>query len=242
MHTSNRLTATDFQYWQLTPSGAVQRSFADFCPNYHELDRVGVVSPCLEDGVLYIGRTLLALTTAFYDCHRTRTADFFDYPQHFAFVGGSGQGVQTQSTMIAPNTPELWDAWSWLDVWPDNKWITAPASATGLLQRVFDFQINRLFWPRHLFPAPGEQALPAYIYQMLRTRLKSIYYYTTATPNQAQFPTVEVRVSSAANELWQESITRLPRVLPLQPSDSAVEQFQPVNIDDFLNAMKLTGF
>lgn len=239
MHTSTRLAAADFQYWRRTREGFTQCSFADFCPNYHELDRVGVVSPCLEDGALFVGRTLLALTTALYDSHRARCADFFDYPQHFAFVSAIGEGVQTHARGIAPNAAETWAAWSWLDVWPDNKWITAPSTATDLLQRVFDFQINRLFWPRGLIPAPGEQGLPAYAYQILRTHLKSVYQYTTATPAQEESATIEVRASPAANELWQESIARLPS--PPSPSAiSAVERFQPINIDNFLNAMKPT--
>ncbi len=237
MHTSTRLAATDFQYWRRTHEGAVQLSFADFCPNYHELDRVGVVSPCVEDGVLFTGRTLLALTTAFYDCHRARSSDFFDYPQHFAFVNALGEGVQTDSHRSAPDTAETWEAWSWLDVWPDNKWITAPSTATGLLQRVFDFQINRLFWPRGLVPTAGEQALPAYTYRMLRTHLKSVYQYTTGTSAQEESATIELRVSPAANELWQESIARLP-FPPPQSAHSAVERFQPLTIDDFLAAMR----
>lgn len=237
MHTSTRLAAADFQYWRWTEEGSIQCSFADFCPDYHELDRVGVVSPCLEDGVLFVGRTLLALTTAFYDSQRARFSDFFDYPQHFAFVNAIGEGVQTDSHGTAPNAAETWAAWSWLDVWPDNKWITAPATATDLLQRVFDFQINRLFWPRGLAPAPDEQGLPAYAYQILRTHLKSVYLYTTGTPVQEEPTTFEVRVSPAANELWQESIGRLPNP-PSQSALSAVERFEPIDIDNFLSAVK----
>jgi hypothetical protein len=237
MHTSTRLAAADFQYWRRSREGDAQLSFADFCPNYHELDRVGVVSPCLEDGVLFVGRTLLALTTAFYDSQRARSTDFFDYPQHFAFVNAIGEGVQSDSHGTAPNAAETWEAWSWLDVWPDNKWITAPPTATGLLQKVFDFQINRLFWPRGLVPAPGEQGLPAYTYRMLRTHLKSVYQYTSGTPAPEESATIELRVSPAANELWQESIGRLPNP-PSQSAFSAVERFEPIDIDNFLSAVK----
>ena len=98
MHTSTRLTAADFQFWQETGAGNQPISFAAFCPNYHELDRVGVVSLRLEDGVCQTGRTLLALTTAFYDRQRAKRRDFFDYPQHFAFVGVTAAGIQFGST------------------------------------------------------------------------------------------------------------------------------------------------
>lgn len=240
MHTSTRLAATDFHYGQRTSAGTVPCTFADFCPNYHELDRVGIVSPRLEDGVLLVGRTLLALTTAFYDCHRGRAGDFFDYPQHFAFVGATEAGVQTASA-AATNTPELWAAWSWLDVWPNHKWITVPPTATGMLQTVFDFQINRLFWPRHLLPAGGEEPLPGYAYRMLRTRLKSVYYYALATEEPSSVSTVEVRVSGAAQQLWQESTATLPASVHCHPTDSpaltALDCLQPIAIDEFLYSL-----
>lgn len=235
MHTSTRLAATDFYYGQRTAAGTVSCSFADFCPNYHELDRVAVVSLSLEDGVLYTGRTLLALTTAFYDSQRERRADFFDYPQHFALVGTTATGVQLGST-ATPNTPELWAAWSWLDVWPSHKWISAPPTATGMLQRVFDYQINRLFWPYHLLPTFAEQPLPDYAYRMLRTRLKAVYYYSLATGPQMQLPTLAVRSSAVANELWQECIARLPAAPGSSPAE---ECFQAVQVDEFLRTMQL---
>src|SRR5690606_9756161 len=112
-----------------------------------ELDRVGVVSLCLEDGVIHTGRALLALTTAFYDCHRARGGELFDYPQHFAFVGADETGIRTRTGSV-PDAPSLWDAWSWLDVWPAHKWVATPPTATALLGRVSDYQINRLFWPQ----------------------------------------------------------------------------------------------
>jgi hypothetical protein len=145
MHTSTRMGAGDFQFWHHTASGARQVDFAAFCPDYHELDRVGVVSPALEDGVLQTSYALLALTTAFYDCLRARYLapnpsparldagrvemsmarsqddGFFDYPQHFAFVGAEGANVYTGSGLLPLSTPQLWDGWSWLDVWPDAK-------------------------------------------------------------------------------------------------------------------------
>ena len=69
--------------------------FETFCPDYHELDRTGVISPHLEDGILHAGYALLALTTAFYDIWRARTDDFFIYPQHFAILDITKEGVNT---------------------------------------------------------------------------------------------------------------------------------------------------
>jgi hypothetical protein len=67
MHTSTRLQASDFAFWQRCPDGLKPIDFDQFWPDYHPQDRVGVVSPCLEDGVYHTAGALLALTTRFYD-------------------------------------------------------------------------------------------------------------------------------------------------------------------------------
>src|SRR5436190_9306686 len=93
MHTSSLLTASDFAYWRLEAGGAAPIDFAALFPDYHELDRVGVVSPHLEDGIHFTGASLLALATAFYDVQRAKATAFFNYPQHFALLGGAGDTV-----------------------------------------------------------------------------------------------------------------------------------------------------
>lgn len=242
MHTSTRLQATDFQFWQGCQEQFAPVTFDAFCPNYHALDRVGVVSPCLEDGVLYTAGGLLALTTAFYDTQRARARDFFDYPQHFAFVGADDMAVYTQETTRSQTTPQLWNAWSWLDVWPDNKWHTAPPTATGMLKQIFDYQINRLFWPIDLKPAATENPLPGYVAKMLRTSLKTIYYYARA--NLAMEPRageiIEIQLNPTARLLVQESQDQLPAAPTLAGKQLAPthERYQRVDVDSFLAEMQ----
>lgn len=229
MHTSSRLTSADFTYQKSEgQKQATPQTFADFCADYHAQDRVGVVSPDLHDGVLCVGQSLLALTTAFYDYHRESGSNFFDYPQHFAFVGSDS--VADPSKGWVP-----WTAWSKLDVWPDNKWITVAPTATSMLHALFDFQINRLFWPQNFWPAPDEDPLPDYAYRMLQTRLKSIYLYSQ--PDRVEHANsvssnsvIEVSGSAAVKTLLQESIEHLPN--PPQPE--AIERLQPISVSDFM--------
>jgi hypothetical protein len=241
VHTSTRLQSTDFQFWQWRQGQLAAAHFDAFCPNYHELDRVGVVSPCLEDGVLHTAYALLALTTAFYDTQRAHTTDFFTYPQHFAFVGAGAAGVYTHGDPLPLARPKLWNAWSWLDVWPDNKWITAPPTATGMLKQIFDYQINRLFWPSDLKPGPNENPLPGYAAKMLKTSLKAVYYYrcaglADATPADSA---LEIQANAAGAMLRQESIAQLPNAsgLPLHQDPPTNERYQLVRVSDFLDEM-----
>ncbi len=200
MHTSTRLTSSDFHFQKVASDQHTPISFAHFCPDYHELDRVGVVSPNLSDGVLKVGRTLLALTTAFYDAKRAQSGDFFDYPQHFAFVGQDNIKAHSEAG-------EPWGAWSWLDVWPENKWISAPPTAMGMLRTVFDTQINRLFWPSNLWPTTSEEPLPDHAYRMLKTRLKMVYLYGNPKHDLA---TIQVSGNAAVERILVECIDRLP--------------------------------
>jgi hypothetical protein len=235
MHTSTRLCAADFQFWRHGPNGAQATDFATFCPDYHELDRIGIVSPHLEDGVCQTSYALLALTTAFYDSLRARSDDFFDYPQHFAFVGTEDGNLCTGSASLSLDTPKLWDAWSWLDVWPENKWVTAPATAAGMVQQVFDYQINRLFWPRSLQPDEAELALPSYAWKMLRTRLKAVYYYGDKDPLQTEQENeqIELRISPAVNGIVQESFDRLPEA-PQIAHTYGSQCYEQVSVEAFL--------
>ena len=242
MHTSTRLCATDFQFWRHSPTDSQPANFATFCPDYHELDRIGVVSPTLEAGVHHTSHALLALTTAFYDSLRARGPDFFDYPQHFAFVGAEDDHICTGQGPLLLDTPKLWDAWSWLDVWPANKWVPTSRTATAMLQRVFDYQINRLFWPRGLQPGPAEPALPPYVWQMLRTRLKGVYYYNDIEPNQPvpAVELIEVCAKPGVATLVQESFDRLPEGLCSVLLLSTSQYYAPVNVEDFLQKTLLT--
>ena len=234
MHTSKLLRVSDFQYWRLAEDKRISVDFEGFCPDYHELDRVGVISPCLEDGVLYTGEALLAFTTAFYDVLRSHTTDFFDYPQHFAFIGASEGGIHTRGEGLPID--QIGTGWGNLDVWPDSKWIASPSSLTGMLKNAFDFQINRLFLPHGFKLGSDESLLPSYACKMLGTRLKAVYYYNTPTPN------VEIRASQQVVDLVQRSIAEFPNVNseiehPTQSDFPSVERYQQVSVDDFLADM-----
>ena len=231
MHTSKLLKSADFQYWRLAEDERIRVDFAGFCPDYHELDRVGVISPCLEDGILHTGDVLLALTTAFYDVLRSRETDFFDYPQHFAFIGASGEGVHTCGGWLPID--QIGTGWGNLDVWPHSKWIATPRSVTGMLKKVFDFQINRLFLPHDFKPGSNESPLPAYALKMLDTRLKAVYYYNTPIPN------IEICASEQVADLVQKSIAQLSNTeststYQTQSDFPAVGRYQQVSVDDFL--------
>ncbi|MEM7126180.1 MAG: hypothetical protein AAF702_07625 [Chloroflexota bacterium] len=233
MHTSARLAAEDFKYWQWRENERRSLAFAEFCANYHELDRIGVVSSKLEDGVLNLGRTLLALTTAFYDRHRARGGDFFDYPQHFAFVGAD-------SVSQYPEDADPWGPWRWLDVWPDFKWISAAPTASEMLGAVFEHQMNRIFWPDNLLPTVDEKRLPDYAYRMLQTRLKTVYHYSPNGLLHQAIPRIEVGGSPALETLREESIDRLPEVVT-QTKDRAVSEvdsLQIVPVAEFIAAMQ----
>ncbi len=245
MHTSTVLRSSDFHYCRLAQGNRVPADFHTFCPQYHVLDRIGVVSPYLEDGVCSTSYALLALTTAFYDVLRARSETFFDYPHHFALLDANAVGVQTHTGRLPLDRTTMGAPWGGLDVWPESNWITAPGTVTGMLQTVFERQITRLFWPEDFTPTRQETPLPTYVLALLKARLTTVYYYNTPAP------TLAVYVTKAVEDLVQRSIARLPQALspsmlsaaPQQGAASApdsfpyVGQYRQVRGETFLAAM-----
>jgi hypothetical protein len=243
MHTSTILRATDFTYCSVAGQASSLTDFQTFCPGYQPLDRVGVVSLCLEDGIRYTGFALLALTTAFYDVLRARPAEFYDYPQHFAFLDADETGVQTHTGRLSMSQAAMGAPWGRLDVWPDSNWITATGTATGMLKKVFDWQISRLFWPESLHVKANELPLPLHVRRLLATRLKTVYYYNTATP------TIAIGATTAVEELVQSSFQRLPSAgstpytshLALPGADTNRfpygEHYRQVSVETFLETL-----
>jgi hypothetical protein len=245
MHTSSVLQSSDFHYVHLGTEGIVAGDASSFWSDYQASDRVGVVSPHLEDGIVHTGYALLALTTLFYDGLRSSQADFFDYPPHFALIGVTEDGIQTYGASLPREAAPLEATWGNLDVWPASQWLYARPKAAEMLQKVFDFQINCVFWPLDLVPGADEARLPAYLRRMLRTRLKRVYYYHAADANRA------IRVTQPVEDLVQESLVRLQRatgmvagsVRPRQAEQSADngrmyrEAYRQVPVDEFLERM-----
>ena len=245
MHTSSVISSTDFEYWQRGANGPARVPFSAFCPDYEASDRTGFVSPCLEDGILHASHAILALTTAFYDAWRDRTDDFFIYPQHFAILDISAEGVNSGSGRLRLNRDRLGWPWGNLDVWPDSQWVRSDGSVSGVLKKAFHLHINRLFWPESFVPGARENRLPGYALKIMRTRLKSVYFYRSDKPD------IEIRARSNANEVAAQSVWRLSQLEGLSAEHLAVtgdeedsgtghcyvERFRTVDPGQFLEAM-----
>jgi hypothetical protein len=245
MHTTTVLCSRDFQYWQIASKDQqILGDFAACWPHYHHQDRIGVVAPCLATGICQTGYALLALTTAFYDVLRQRSPTFYDYPHHFAFLDVNDDGVSTAGRRVQLDLAAVGSPWGALDVWPESNWIVASGTVDGMLKKVFDWQINHLFWPEAFMPGPRAAAFPDYVRKLLAARLKTVYYYNTTCP------TLELRVSPPVEAMRQRSIGRLPQV----PDTIAVAsweatpspdprfpyrgRYRQVRVQDFLTAMQ----
>ena len=228
MHTSKILEAGHFEYRRPgTDTGESSTAgFDALCPDYHPQDRLGIVSVPFEAGLRHTGLAVLAWTTAFYDALRAeRSTGFFDYPQHYVFYAAT-----------APETSadEAVGNWGHLDVWPDCKRVAAPTSVSGLVQQLFEYEINRLLWPHHLSAAGDEARLPNYILRMLRTRLKGVYVYG------GDSSTIEIRGREPALKLTRK--TREQAGVGGDPPGPSVEAYQQLDGDHFLDTYLASVF
>lgn len=204
MHTSTRITQSDFVYRSRQDSKPEVLSFSEVYPDYHPQDRVGLVSPRLEDGVLGLAAAVLGLATGFYDCLRSEGGEFFNYPQHHALIGGREARVHTRKGDQDLSLAQMGSAWGWLDVWPETNWHLCPATPVTMLEAVFRHQVNRVFWPASFMPGEVDRPLSHYACKLLRGRLKSVWYYDCEDGN------LEVRASGSAADVIRESVERLP--------------------------------
>lgn len=204
MHTSERITQSDFVYRRRQDSKSEVLSFSEAYPDYHPQDRVGLVSPRLEDGVFGLAGAVLGLATGFYDCLRSNGGEFFNYPQHHVFIGGRDVRVLTRNGDRDLSIAEMGSAWGWLDVWPETNWHLCPATPAGMLEAAFRLQVNRLFWPASFMPGTVDKPLSHYAYKLLSGRLKSVWYYDCEDGH------LDVRASGPAADVIRESLERLP--------------------------------
>jgi hypothetical protein len=240
MHTSTVIASPDFEYWEIDQGGTHQVDFETFCPSYHEQDRTAVISPILEDGVLNTGYALLAMTTVFYDIQRSKPGEFFIYPQHFAIMDMDEGRVVTHDGRLPMDPKTTGRPWTNLDVWPESKWYGAQGTASGMLQKILDLQINRVFWPEQFGPKDCEVQLSDYAKPMLKSTLKEVYYYQSATPN------FEIRVNEKVMGVFQTTVDLAANLAsdpkdPLSPASldmSSVGKYRKTLPDEFLLRME----
>ena len=233
MHTSAILQARHFEYHGREENGATSPTagFEALCPDYHALDRLGIVAVPFEAGLQHTALAVLAWTTAFYDSLRAEHPEgFFNYPQHYVFYATDNDGMIVTQTDHGTLTDEAIGSWGHLDIWPDCKRVETPNSVSGVVQALFGHEINRLLWPRSLSSADcdGEARLPQYARRMLRTRLKAVYLYNSDSP------TVEIHAAEPVVRLKREACEQAGLGAITDSVQLAIEAYEHIDIDQFL--------
>jgi len=122
MHTATELSSADFAIRVDGRPG----SLADVLPEFGWPDRVGAVvrHACGATGASAL---ILAAITAFYDFQRSKSDDFFIYPDYFLFHVGAPLGDHGM-----------------LDIWPSHKEVVVADDPGELLRAINDRGITRL--------------------------------------------------------------------------------------------------
>ena len=201
-------------------------AFDAVCPDYTPRDRIAFVCDASAHGPLHVGRTVLALTAAFYAPLRAQDAPFFDYPQHFALI----TGIEDPTSL--PETVKR--CWTHFDVWPASQWIALSSDRAEVFDTLCSLQINRLLWPADRPLSPPSEPLPTHIYKLLNARLTQVLTYGST---EAQTD-VEIALSGEANELWEQALERCNASGPYPETDQLcsidVEAFLQQHADAFI--------
>ena len=189
MHTSKKISLNDFFIFDENKS--VEIDFDSFCPNYHSRDRIAIVNPFCNEGLLGGSRTIFAFTAAFYESLRSKQKSFFNYPQHFTlFIGGEN-----------PIPEKDCKPWTMLDVWPDSQWLHCENNVNSIMQTLFKLQVNRIIWPSEWKPTDSLKKLSDSLQKILLNRIDNVFYYNSKTSE------TRISISGKSHELWQEAMS-----------------------------------
>lgn len=243
MHTSKILKAEHFTFAVRGPDGGWRdTTFDAFCPGWHPQDRVAVVAPQADVAVWSTAAAMLALTTRYYDHHRSSGRGFFDYPQHFVVMGERDGGIVTAEGVLPLDQGKAGEPWSQLDVWPGNKWHYAAPHPAAMLKVVFDLQIDRVLWPAKFFDLPQGAAplLPEYAERMLRTHLKQVWVYQSADPSwrlSMDVAAVEVLAPVVRAIPGWSGVDVLEAVATMAGDESEPAQLGEMSVDAFIDRL-----
>lgn len=183
-------------------------------------DRLGIVSPRYEDGILGASAAILAFITAFYDIQRARQQEtgepFFIYADYFAFLFGDAAGVRGRIAP-APLASGIGEAYGQLDVWPDDKWVVA-GNAGDLWAQVRARDITHLLLPLH--PAGEIGPIP----DVVAAGLKATYRYLMPDERPTGGRVIRIELTAEPLGVIAESISRLPAESPAHGAPLAAYQ------------------
>ncbi len=221
MH-STILRHSDFTIWENDQSVQFEQIFKDVSKR----TRIGVVTPYRFAGV-GASNLIMAFVTAFYDCYRADSDEFFAYPDYFTFQ---------QQTPVAHYTM--------MDIWPPHRNVFVGANSADLVNAIIDRGIDVLLIPegprrsshvldRIQLPAVQRLISACYLYSptnevqtptlAIETERQEIIDWTTAvfqTPALKDDP-----ITQQAQVSWQSSVKRNPKLR---------QTFQKVSLDDAL--------
>jgi len=153
MHSTLELSSAAFAIEVDGRAASLESVFGDFS----EHDRLGVV---VRQGCGAVGAStlILASVTAFYDIQRSRSEDFFIYPDYFLFHVGAPRGDHRR-----------------LDIWPSHKEVVVADDPEELLRAINDRAVTRLVVDER---APREAELERESVASARARIVTALVYS----------------------------------------------------------------
>ena len=184
MHTAKELTSDSFR---LTLKGQPASLF-DIFPGFEERDRLGVVVR-QPGGALGASALILAAITAFYDIQRSRSSDFFIYPDYYLFHVGQSHGNHGM-----------------LDIWPRHKEVVVPDDPEELLRAINDRAITRLL------VEDGEPGHPAFERQTRASAARIVNALAYAPSGQVNDADVTATGNSITESYVNAVLDRSPEI------------------------------
>ena len=188
MH-SSKLRGSDFNIHH----HGQQIDHATFFSTRTKTDRLGFFAPNAYDGVGAI-TLIMAYITAFYDCYRSESDDFFAYPDFFSF--------QRQEPTAN---------YSMFDIWPNHKNVHVSNKANETAAAITDRGINILLVPN---TSPSQNTFEPVQQEAIHRNIQRCYLY--APNGQVENPTLKITCTCQPFTNWVHAVfkTLPPNTIP----------------------------
>jgi len=160
-----------------------QTNHKTFFATHSKTDRLGIFAPNAYDGVGAI-TLLMAYVTAFYNCYRAKTDDFFAYPDFFSFQ---------RKEPIAN--------YSMCDIWPKHKNVHVSNNANETAAAITDRGINILLVPNH---SPSQNTFEPVQQEAIRRNIQRCFLY--APNGQVENPNLKITCSPQPFTDWAHAV------------------------------------
>ena len=142
MHLNELASLRDFK---LIKNKNIKENILEFCPKFTNKDKIGVVSPNVEEGIFDAGYATLALVLGFYKKEKTQSERDCHYPPYYCFIEEQKSCTFTKVGSTGLTLSHSCGPWQFFDFWPQSKCQKILPKPNNVFELIKNKKITLLF-------------------------------------------------------------------------------------------------